>query len=109
MKHKGGCHCNQFSFETDMHSMLIVQCNCKNCRCITGTIAIGCLYGETEIDFSGENNVYEFVGGSGFINKAHFSTKCHIRVFNRPAPEIMECMEVSQWAALKMQLTYHLM
>ena len=70
MKHQGGCHCQQFSFETDIDPMLIVQCNCKSCRRITGSINIGCLYGETEVKFMGETNVYEFAGGSGFINKA---------------------------------------
>ena len=59
MKHKGGCHCNQFSFQTDMDPMPFVQCNCKNCHRITGSIAIGCLYGATEMEFSGETNLYE--------------------------------------------------
>ena len=92
MKHQGGCHCQQFSFETDIDPMLIVQCNCKSCRRITGSINIGCLYVETEVKFMGETNVYEFAGGSGFINKACFCAKCHVRVYNKPAPEVMEGM-----------------
>ena len=72
--------------------MLIVQCNCKSCRSITGSINIGCLYAETEVEFMGETSVYEFAGGSGFINKAHFCSKCHVRDYNRPAPEVMEGM-----------------
>ena len=92
MKHQGGCYCQQFSFETDIDPMLIVQCNCKSCRRITGSINIGCLYGETEVKFMGETNVYEFAGGSGFINKACFCAKCHVRVYNKPAPEVMEGM-----------------
>ena len=40
----------------------------------------------------GETNVYEFAGGSRFINKACFRTKCHVRVYNKPAPEVMEDM-----------------
>ena len=92
MKHQGGCHCQQFSFETDIDPMLIVQCNCKSCRRITGSINIGCLYGETEVKFMGETNVYEFAGGSGFINKACFCAKFHVRVYNKPAPEVMEGM-----------------
>ena len=50
MKHQGGCHCKQFSFKTDVDPMLVVQCNCKSCRRLTGSINIGCLYADTEID-----------------------------------------------------------
>ena len=91
MKHQGGCHCKEFSFETDIDPMLIVQCNCKSCRRITGSINIGCLYAETEVEFMGETSVYEFAGGSGFINKAYFCSKCHVRVYNRPAPDLPCC------------------
>ena len=72
--------------------MLIVQCNCKSCRRITGSINIGCLYAETEVVLMGEISVYEFAGGSGFINKAYFCSKCHVRVYNKSAPEVMEGM-----------------
>ena len=92
MKHQGGCHCKQFSFKTDFDPMLVVQCNCKSCRRLTGSINIGCLYADTEIDFEGETNIYEFAGGSGFINKAYFCSKCNVRVYNKPAPEVMEGM-----------------
>ena len=40
----------------------------------------------------GETSVYEFAGGSGFINKAYFCSKCHVRVYNKFAPEVMEGM-----------------
>ena len=92
MKHQGGCLCQQFSFETDIDQMLIVQCNCKRYRRITGSINIGCLYGETEVIFMSETNVYEFADGSGFINKACFYAKCYVRVYNKPAPEAMKDM-----------------
>ena len=92
MKHDGGCHCSAFKFKTDMAPMLIVQCNCKTCRRITGSVNIGCLYADTEVEFVGETKVYEFAGGSGFINKAFFCSKCHVRVYNKPAPEVMEGM-----------------
>ena len=72
--------------------MLIVQCNCKSCRRITGSINIGCLYAETEAEFMGETSVYEFAGGNGFINKAYFCSKCDERVSNKPAPEVKEGM-----------------
>ena len=42
--------------------------------------------------FLGETNVYEFAGGSGFIHKAYFCAKCHVRVYNKPASEVMEGM-----------------
>ena len=72
--------------------MLIVQCNCKSCRRITGSINIGCLYAETEVEFMGETSAYEFAGGSGFINKAYFCSKCHVEVYMNPSPEVMESM-----------------
>ena len=75
MKHQGGCHCKEFSFGTDIDPMLIVQCNCKSCRRITGSINIGCLYAETEVDFIGETSVYQLAGGSRFIHKAYFRSK----------------------------------
>ena len=92
MKHEGGCHCKEFSFKSDIDPMLVVQCNCKSCRRLTGSINIGCLYAETEVEFAGETSTYDFAGGSGFINQAHFCPKCHVRVYNKPAPEVMEGM-----------------
>ena len=59
---------------------------------LTGSINIGCLYADTEVEFVGETDVYEFAGGSGFINKAFFCSKCHVRVYNKPAPEVMDGM-----------------
>ena len=72
--------------------MLVIQSNCKSCRCLTGSKNIECLYADTEVDFEGETNVYEFAGGSGFINKASFCSKCNLRVYSQPDPEVMECM-----------------
>ena len=69
MKHQGGCHCQQFSFETDIDPMLIVQCNCKSCRRITGSINIGCLYWEREVKFMGETNVYKFAVAVDLLTK----------------------------------------
>ena len=72
--------------------MLIAQCNCKRCRRVTGSINIGCLYLETEVEFMGEATVYDFAGGSGFINEVYFCSKCHIKVYNRSATEVIEVM-----------------
>ena len=101
MKHQGGCHCKQFRFKTDVDPMLVVQCNCKSCRRLTSSVNIGCLYADTEIDFEGETNVHKFAGGSGFINKAYFCSKCNARVYNKPAPEVMEGMESSPSGCFK--------
>ena len=80
MKHQGGCNCRECSFETDIDPMQIVQCNCENCRYITGSINIGIFYAETEIEFM-EQSVYDFSAGKGVINEAHFcSKKCYMRV-----------------------------
>ena len=38
MKHQGGCHCKQVSFKTVVDPMLVVQCYCKSCRRLTGSI-----------------------------------------------------------------------
>ena len=72
--------------------MLVVQYNGKSFKRLTASINIGCLYANTEFDFEGETNVYEFAGGSGFINKAYFYSKCNIRVYNKPAHEVMASM-----------------
>jgi len=92
MKHQGGCHCGQFTFQTELEPMLVVQCNCSNCRKMTGSINLGCLYAATEIETSGETNSYEFTGGSGYNNTAHFCTNCYVRVMMQPAKEVMEGM-----------------
>ena len=39
---------------------------------LSGSYQIGCLYSEDEIQESGKTEVYEFAGGSGFINTVHF-------------------------------------
>ena len=90
MNIQGDCHCTQFSFKTDVDPVLVVQCYCKSCRRLTGSINIGCLYADTEIEFEGETNVYKFAGGSEFINKAYFCLECNVRVYNKPALEVME-------------------
>jgi len=90
MKHHGGCHCGQFKFETDLDPMFIIQCNCTNCRRISGTYALQCPYGESEVTFSGETNTYPFKGGSGYETVAHTCKNCHVRVYNKPAPEVMD-------------------
>jgi hypothetical protein len=50
------------------------------------------LYSEDEIQESGETEVYEFEGGSGFINTVHFCINCHVRCKTHPAKEVMEGM-----------------
>jgi len=40
----------------------------------------------------GETIVYDFAGGNGFINKAFFCAKWHVKVYNKPAPEVIEGM-----------------
>ena len=92
MKHGGGCHCKLFSFKSDIDPMLVVQCNCNSCRRLTGSINIGCLYAESEVEFKGETSTYDFADGSGLIKQAHFCPKGHVRVYNKPAPEVMEGM-----------------
>ena len=72
--------------------MLIIQCNCSKCRKLSGSYQIGCLYSEDEIKESGETEVYEFEGGSGFINTVHFCINCHVRCKTHPAKEVMEGM-----------------
>ena len=73
MKHQGGCHCKQFSFKTDVDPMLVVQCNCKSCIRLSGSMNIGCLYADTEIDFEGETNVYEFAAAVDLSTKPIFA------------------------------------
>ena len=72
--------------------MLIIQCNCMNCRKLSGSYQLGCLYAVTEITQSGETDIYQFEGGSGYLNTAHFCKKCHVRCKTHPAPEVMEGM-----------------
>ena len=92
MKHTGGCLCGQYSFETELDPMLIIQCNCTKCRKLSGSYQIRCLYSVEEIQEKGDTSCYEFEGGSGFINTVHFFVNCHVRCKTHPAPEIMEGM-----------------
>ena len=92
MKHTGGCLCGQYSFETELDPMLIIQCNCTKCRKLSGSYQIGCLYSVEEIQEKGDTSCFEFEGGSGFINTVHFCVNCHVRCKTHPAPEIMEGM-----------------
>ena len=40
----------------------------------------------------GEATVYDFAGGSRFINEVYFCSKCHIKVYNRSPTEVIEGM-----------------
>ena len=55
-----------------MNAMLFVLCNCKGCKHLIGSIYIGYLYADAEVELKGETNAYEFAFGSGFLNKAYF-------------------------------------
>ena len=92
MKHTGSCLCGQYSFETELDPMLIIQCNCTKCRKLSGSYPIGCLYSVEEIHETGDTSSYEFEGGSGFINTVHFYIHCQVRCKTHPAAEIMEGM-----------------
>ena len=92
MKHTGSCLCGQYSFETELDPMLIIQCNCTKCRKLSGSYQIGCFYSVEEIQEEGDTRSYAFEGGSGFINTVHFCIHCHARCKTHPAAEIMEGM-----------------
>ena len=92
MKHKGSCLCGQFQCESDLDPILIIQCNCMNCRKLSGSYQLGYLYAVSEIMQSGETGTYQFAGGSGYLNAAHFCKNCNVRCKTHPAPEVMEGM-----------------
>jgi len=92
LKHTGGCLCGQYKFETELDPMIIIRCSCPKCRKLSGCDQIGCLYSEDEIQESGETAIYEFEGGSGFVNTVHFCTNCHVRCKTHPAKEVMDGM-----------------
>ena len=90
MSHKGGCHCGQVKFETELKPMLVAQCNCQSCRKITGSLNFGAMYAEDEITMTGDTESYTYKGGSGYDNHAYFCTNCHVRVAVRN--DVMEGM-----------------
>tara|TARA_Y100000590_G_C15738911_1_gene1019540 strand:+ start:2364 stop:2810 length:447 start_codon:yes stop_codon:yes gene_type:complete len=90
MKNSGSCHCKAVSFETDLDPMLVAQCNCNNCRKMSGSVRIATMYAADEIEFTGETDVYTYSGGSGNDIHSHFCKKCNTNVFNLPT--VMEGM-----------------
>ena len=54
IKHKGGCHCGEITFSTEYDPMLKGLCNCTRCRKIFGTVNAGVMFGEPEVEVSGE-------------------------------------------------------
>ena len=81
MKHSGSCHCKAVTFETDLDPMLVYQCNCNNCRRLTGGLRVACMYATDEIEFSGETDVYTYSGGSGKNIHSHFCKICNANVY----------------------------
>ncbi|MGB1155144.1 MAG: hypothetical protein ACPG4F_13300 [Paracoccaceae bacterium] len=61
----GGCHCGDVSLKTNFDPMLVAQCNCGRCRQLFGTVNVGMMYAEDQIEFSGSMSHYKFTGGSG--------------------------------------------
>ena len=90
MKHSGSCHCKAVTFQTDLDPMLVAQCNCNNCRKITGGIRFATMYASDEIEFTGDTDMYTYSGGSGQDIESHCCPKCHVNVFN--VPKVMEGM-----------------
>mgnify|MGYP001057021959 FL=1 len=80
MKHTGGCHCGQITLESNLEPMAIVQCNCQSCRRLTGAISVTTLYGEDEIQITGNTDCYTHQGGSGGDVTTHFCVRCNTRV-----------------------------
>ena len=58
IKHKGGCHCGEITFSTEYDPMLKGLCNCTRCRKIFGTVNAGVMFGEPEVEVSGELKKY---------------------------------------------------
>lgn len=90
MKNVGSCHCKAVAIETDLDPMLVAQCNCNNCRKMSGSVRVATMYAEDEIKFTGETDVYTYSGGSGNDIHSHFCKKCNTNVFNLPT--VMEGM-----------------
>ena len=61
-KHTGGCHCGKVSVKSDLEPMLVGKCNCGRCRKLTGSVAVGAMFGEEEIEIQGETSVYQYTG-----------------------------------------------
>ena len=81
MKHYGSCHCGGVNITSYNKPMIVVQCNCQSCRKLTGSVSVSCLFDDTEIEFSGATNVYQFEGGSGQSITVHFCETCNSRSY----------------------------
>ena len=78
-----GCHCGDVSLKTNFDPMLVAQCNCGRCRQLFGTVNVGMMYAEDQIEFSGSMSHYEFTGGSGMPVKTYFCANCGCRIYSR--------------------------
>jgi len=67
---------------TDLDPMLVAQCNCNNCRRISGALRVSTMYASDEIEFTGETDVYTYLGGSGMNIHAHFCKTCNVNMYN---------------------------
>ena len=84
IKHQGGCHCGQIQFTTEYDPLLVGQCNCTRCRRLYGTMSVGAMFGENELEVSGETYEYTFNGGSGMPVHLHSCSTCGTRIYAEP-------------------------
>jgi hypothetical protein len=84
IKHQGGCHCGKVRFTTEYDPLLVGQCNCTRCRRLFGTMAVGAMFGENELEISGETYEYTFNGGSGMPVHLHSCSTCGTRIYSKP-------------------------
>ena len=84
IKHQGGCHCGKVRFTTEYDPLLVGQCNCTRCRRLYGTMSVGAMFGENELEVSGETYEYTFNGGSGMPVHLHSCSTCGTRIYAEP-------------------------
>ena len=84
IKHKGGCHCGEITFSTEYDPMLKGLCNCTRCRKIFGTVNAGVMFGEPEVEVSGELKKYTCIGGSGMPVHIYFCSECSCKIYGKP-------------------------
>jgi hypothetical protein len=84
IKHQGGCHCGKVRFTTEYDPLLVGQCNCTRCRRLYGTMSVGAMFGENELEINGETYEYTFNGGSGMPVHLHSCSTCGTRIYAEP-------------------------
>jgi len=78
----GGCLCQAVTYKSNADPLMILNCHCKNCRRLTGSVfGTNLFVPEDQLQFDGELKTFNHKADSGNAMQRRFCIKCGTQLF----------------------------